>query len=131
MESAYEKSTYPIRLASKRKTSNKSISDITYVESGEGVHYLSLVIDAFSRKIMGYHLSRYMKTESVVQALKVAVKNRQYRHQTIHYSDRGLQYCSSIYQATLRANDIRPSMTGGYDCYQNALAERVNGILKQ
>ncbi|MEZ9723749.1 integrase core domain-containing protein, partial [Vibrio splendidus] len=54
-----------------------------------------------------------------------------YRHATIHHSDRGLQYCSSLYQEKLKKHDITPSMTDGYDCYQNALAERVNGILKQ
>lgn len=107
------------------------VSDITYVKSGEGTHYLSLVTDAFSRKIMGYHLSDDMSAEHVVKALKMAVKNRKTRRPLIHHSDRGLQYCSSLYQETLSENSIRPSMTDGYDCYQNALAERVNGILKQ
>ena len=107
------------------------VSDITYVQSDEGVHYLSLVTDAFSRKIMGYELSNEMKATDVVKALGMAVKNRQYSQPSIHHSDRGLQYCSSLYQDTLGKNNMRPSMTDGYDCYQNALAERVNGILKQ
>jgi len=107
------------------------VSDITYIESDEGVHYLSLVTDAYSRKIVGHKVSRNMKAESVVIALQQAVSNRQSKAPLIHHSDRGLQYCSELYQDELAANDIKPSMTDGYDCYQNALAERVNGILKQ
>lgn len=107
------------------------VSDITYVESEEGVHYLSLVTDAGSRKIMGHELSRAMKASDVVKALKRAVKQRCGGRPLIHHSDRGLQYCSQIYQAELSRHGIEPSMTDGYDCYQNALAERVNGILKQ
>lgn len=106
------------------------VSDITYVKSKERTHYLSLVTDAFSRKIMGYHLSDDMSSESVVKALKMAVKRRKSNFPLIHHSDRGLQYCSGIYQKQLSDNFIKPSMTDGYDCYQNALAERINGILK-
>lgn len=107
------------------------VSDITYLESHEGVHYLSLVTDAYTRKIMGYEVSREMKASDIVKALKMAIRARQMSHPLIHHSDRGLQYCSSEYQKVLSDNDITPSMTDGYDCYQNALAERVNGILKQ
>lgn len=107
------------------------VSDITYVKSDERTHYLSLVTDAFSRRIMGYHLSSDLAAENVVKALKMAVKGRVTNNQLIHHSDRGLQYAASVYQNELRRNDILPSMTDGYDCYQNALAERVNGILKQ
>jgi putative transposase len=107
------------------------ISDITYIKSRERTHYLSLVTDAFSRKIMGYHLSDDLSAESVVEALKMAVRNRIGAQPLIHHSDRGLQYASAVYQNELRRHGITPSMTDGYDCYQNALAERVNGILKQ
>ena len=107
------------------------VSDITYVETDEGVHYLSLVTDAYSRKIMGYEVSDNMRAESVVKALRLAAKQRKTRLSLIHHSDRGLQYCSTIYQQELKRHDMTPSMTDGYDCYQNALAERVNGILKQ
>ena len=107
------------------------VSDITYVESDEGVHYLSLVTDASSRKIMGHELSRDMKAENVVKALHHATQECNQTQFVIHHSDRGVQYCSSMYQEVLRANGMVPSMTDGYDCYQNALAERVNGILKQ
>ncbi|MCC9663227.1 IS3 family transposase [Pseudoalteromonas sp. MB41] len=107
------------------------VSDITYVQSTQGVHYLSLVTDAYSRKIMGYELSDEMKATDVVKALDMTIANRQYQCSTIHHSDRGLQYCSRVYQVKLNENGITPSMTDGYDCYQNALAERINGILKQ
>lgn len=107
------------------------VSDITYLETDQGVHYLSLVTDATSRKIVGYHVSDDMKADSVVKALKMAVRDKRYIANAVHHSDRGVQYCSAVYQQELQANRIQPSMTDGYDCYQNALAERVNGILKQ
>lgn len=107
------------------------VSDITFIKSGEGTHYLSLVTDAFSRKIVGHHLSDDMSTESVVEALKMAIEQKTSKYPLIHHSDRGLQYCASLYQNELAKAGITPSMTDGYDCYQNALAERVNGILKQ
>lgn len=107
------------------------VSDITYIKSRQRTHYLSLVTDAFSRKIMGYQLSNNMDAENVVKALDMALKNRKTSKKLIHHSDRGLQYASEIYQSKLRNNKVIPSMTDGYDCYQNALAERINGILKQ
>lgn len=107
------------------------VSDITYVESEEGVHYLSLVTDACSRKIMGHELSWEMKAGDVVKALQKAMKHKVGDTPLTHHSDRGLQYCSQIYQSELAAHDAVASMTEGYDCYQNALAERINGILKQ
>lgn len=107
------------------------VSDITYVKTREATHYLSLVTDAYSRKIMGYYLSNDMSADNVVKALKMAIKNRINNQPLIHHSDRGLQYCSTTYQDVLKKYNIQPSMTDGYDCYQNALAERINGILKQ
>lgn len=106
------------------------VSDITYVKSRQRTHYLSLVTDAYSRKIMGYHLSDDMATDQVIKALKMAIKTRATNKNLIHHSDRGMQYCSGTYQQLLGDNNITPSMTDGYDCYQNALAERVNGIIK-
>lgn len=106
------------------------VSDITYIKTREQTLYLSLVTDAYSRKIMGYHLSEDMSSENVVKALKMAIRNRKTNKPLIHHSDRGLQYCSALYQDVLAKHKIRPSMTDGYDCYQNALAERINGILK-
>ena len=113
------------------------VSDITYVESAEGIHYLSLVTDAYSRQIKGYRLSKDMRAENVVEALHMAMRYVDNRAELIiHHSDRGTQYCSNLYQQALKEYDIKPSMTDGYlakQCfsYQNALAERVNGILKQ
>lgn len=113
------------------------VSDITYVESAEGVNYLSLVTDAYTRQIKGYKLSSDMRAENVVQALHMAMKHMKDRATTmIHHSDRGSQYCPELYQSALRHYGVCPSMTDGYlakQCfsYQNALAERVNGILKQ
>jgi transposase InsO family protein len=107
------------------------VSDITYVESDEGVHYLSLVTDAVSRKIMGHELSHEMKASDTVKALEQAACSRLTVLPLIHHSDRGSQYCSALYQHALSKHQIKPSMTDGYDCYQNALAERINGILKQ
>ena len=104
------------------------VSDITYIKSREKTHYLSLVTDAYSRKIVGYKLSDDMGAENVVQAFNMAVKNRRSNEELIHHSDRGLQYCSAIYQKALLQNNVKPSMTDGYDCYQNALAERINGM---
>lgn len=106
------------------------VSDITYIKTKAQNCYLSLVTDAYSRRIMGYHVSEDLKTEGVMQALKMAVADRVYKHTLVHHSDRGLQYCAEPYQQLLRLHGITCSMTDGYDCYQNALAERINGILK-
>lgn len=106
------------------------VSDITYVPTKTGNRYLALVTDAFSRKIVGYHLSGDMRTENVAKALSMAIKHRKTKLPLIHHSDRGLQYCAAEYQQLLDKSSITPSMTDGYDCYQNALAERINGILK-
>ena len=107
------------------------VSDITYVRTHKGFCYLSLVTDAYSRRIMGYHVSDDMGAASVATALKMAVRGKRYDGKLIHHSDRGLQYCSAPYQKILDEHRIRCSMTDGYDCYQNALAERINGILKE
>lgn len=107
------------------------VSDITYLKSEERTHYLSLVTDAFSRRIMGYHLADDLSAENTVRALQMALRARHSTAALIHHSDRGLQYASAVYQNKLRCAGVSPSMTDGYDCYQNALAERINGILKQ
>ena len=107
------------------------VSDITYVGSRSNPQYLSLVTDAYSKKIMGYDLSESLAVEGSLRALKKALRGRKYRNRPlIHHSDRGLQYCSNEYQDVLKTNHITPSMTESYDPYANAVAERVNGILK-
>ncbi len=106
------------------------VADITYLPTADKFVYLSLVTDAYSRKIVGWHVHDSLQTEPVAQALKMALRGRQSDQRLVHHSDRGIQYCSSYYQAIHQRHGLRCSMTDGYDCYQNALAERVNGILK-
>lgn len=108
------------------------VSDITYIGNRQNPMYLSLITDAYSKKIMGFNVSKSLHASGTIDALKQAVKNRRYpQSQLIHHSDRGLQYCCDDYQLALRKNHITCSMTEQYDPYQNAVAERVNGILKQ
>ncbi|MDD3080239.1 MAG: DDE-type integrase/transposase/recombinase [Paludibacter sp.] len=103
--------------------------DITYIGSRNNHLYLSLITDAYSKKIMEYDLS--LAVESSVKALKMALRLRAYRsYSLIHHSDRGLQYCSNEYQLLLTQNHVLPSMTDNYDPHANAVAEGINGILK-
>jgi transposase InsO family protein len=107
------------------------VSDITYIKTKEGFMYLFLITDAYSKQIMGWELSDNMKTINAVNALKMAIKNRKYpERELIHHSDRGLQYCNPVYIKVLNENAVKISMTTKYDPYENAVAERVNGILK-
>lgn len=105
------------------------VSDITYVRVGEGFAYLSLITDAYSRKIVGHSLWRDLSTKGCVAALKTALKNNPVRDSLIHHSDRGLQYHSGAYTKALGCH-VRISMTEKSDPLENAIAERVNGILK-
>jgi transposase InsO family protein len=108
------------------------VSDITYIGKREKPCYLSLITDAYSKKIVGYNVSDNLNTESSLVALRLAVKQRKNKGiPLIHHSDRGLQYCSNEYQKILKKNEIQPSMTQNSDPYENAVAERINGILKQ
>ena len=105
------------------------VADITYLRVGEGFAYLSLITDAYSRKIMGYHLHPTLEASGCLKALEMALKNRQYEGALIHHSDRGIQYCCHDYTKRLTKADIAISMTlSGSE--ENAIAERVNGILK-
>ncbi len=107
------------------------VSDITYIGTRNKPMYLSLITDAYSKKIVGYDVSESLAVDGSVRALKMALRGRQYKQQSlIHHSDRGLQYCSNEYQAILKKHNITPSMTESYDPYANAVAERINGILK-
>ena len=108
------------------------VSDITYIGNRKNPSYLALITDAYSKKIMGYNVSDSLNVKGSLFALEMALKNRVYKNEPIiHHSDRGLQYCSNEYQQILDKNDIRPSMTEQYDPYENTIAERVNGVLKQ
>ena len=106
------------------------VADITYLPVQEGEAYVSLVTDAYSRKIVGYKVHDNLKAEAVMGAYQHALQKRRGGDELIHHSDRGIQYCSAQYQEIHARHGVRCSMTDGYDCYQNALAERVNGILK-
>lgn len=106
------------------------VSDITYIKTEQGHNYLSLITDAYSKKIMGYELLDNLSTEGPLKALESALKSRKYTHDLIHHSDRGLQYCSADYINTLKENNVKISMTENGDPYENAIAERINGILK-
>lgn len=79
---------------------------------------------------MGYQLSDNLRIESAMNTLRIAIKNRQYSHSLIHHSDRGLQYCHRDYINLLQKQNVSISMTTKYDPYENAVAERINGILK-
>ena len=106
------------------------VADITYLPVRQGEAYLSLVTDAYSRKIVGYHVHDNLKASSVVCAYQAALRSKTGKTGLIHHSDRGSQYCSELYQKMHEKHGVICSMTDGYDCYQNAIAERVNGILK-
>ena len=101
------------------------VADITYIAVGDDYCYLHLITDAYSKKIMGYHVSETLAASATVKALKMALKNRQYNRPIIHHSDRGLQYCSSAYVKVLNKNKIAISMTEDGNPYDNAIAERV------
>lgn len=107
------------------------VSDITYIRMVNQWGYLSLITDAYSRKIMGYNFRNDLAAEGCIEALKMALKNRVYNDQIIHHSDRGSQYCSNQYVNFLFQNNIAISMTENGDPYENALAERINGIIKK
>lgn len=106
------------------------VSDITYIHIGEDFGYLSLITDAYSRKIVGFFLCEDLSAKGCIVALKMALKNNPERNQLIHHSDRGLQYYSADYVKLLELNFIKVSMTEHSDPLENAIAERVNGILK-
>ncbi|RFZ94865.1 IS3 family transposase [Mucilaginibacter conchicola] len=108
------------------------VSDITYVETGEGYLYLSLVTDAYSRKIVGWNLSPKLEADGAVNALDMAILQLPDPHPSdlIHHSDRGIQHCCDKYISRLRSKDIHISMTENGDPLENAIAERVNDILK-
>ena len=107
------------------------VADITYLETQQSNSYLHLITDAYSKQIMGYELCNDMEASSTIKALKMAISNREYPQEPlIHHSDRGLQYCSKLYVNHLLKNNIQISMTENGDPYENAIAERMNGILK-
>lgn len=107
------------------------VSDITYILAGDGFAYLSLITDAYSRKIVGFYLSETLSATGSINALSMALKACQSTCGLIHHSDRGIQYCCLEYVSLLKENNIQISMTQSGDPLENAIAERVNGILKE
>ncbi|WP_317166386.1 IS3 family transposase [Yeosuana marina] len=106
------------------------VSDITYIRTVKGFCYLALITDMYSRKIVGYDLSDSLELKGCVRALNKAIYQTKNINHLIHHSDRGIQYCSNVYTQILKRNKIDISMTEENHCYENAIAERVNGILK-
>ncbi|HTI58689.1 IS3 family transposase [Mucilaginibacter sp.] len=107
------------------------VSDITYLRIKQDFAYLSLITDAYSRKIIGFCLSHDLSTDSCLKALRMALATRLTDAPLIHHSDRGTQYCSQAYTRLLKNKGIQISMTQSGNPRDNAIAERVNGILKQ
>ena len=106
------------------------VSDITYIPLKNRFAYLFLITDAYSRKIVGFHVNDDLKVSSAVVALKKALAQKPAETIVIHHSDRGIQYCSNEYVTLLQEHHALISMTQNGDPYENAIAERVNGILK-
>ena len=106
------------------------VSDITYIRTVKGFCYLALITDMHSRKVVGYDLSNSLELKGCIRALNKALYQARELKGLIHHSDRGIQYCSNTYTQILKRNHIGISMTEENHCYENALAERVNGILK-
>ena len=106
------------------------VSDITYLRLTKGFCYLSIVTDAYSRKIVGYLTHPTLASEGAVGSLIMAINTLKQKQSLIHHSDRGVQYCCADYVQVLEHCKIQISMTENGDPYENAIAERVNGILK-
>lgn len=106
------------------------VSDITYISLRQKFCYLFLVTDLFSRKIVGYSLSSKLTHQGAISALEMATMPLKTTAGLIHHSDRGCQYCCHDFMAVLTKKGVLSSMTDEAHCYQNAVAERVNGILK-
>jgi transposase InsO family protein len=110
------------------------VCDITYWRIKDGFLYISFITDAYSKKIVGYHLGKSLETSETIQALEMAISsisNEKKELELIHHSDRGTQYCSNEYVRLLENSKIKISMTENGDPLENAIAERVNGIIKE
>lgn len=106
------------------------VSDITYIRTVNGFCYLALITDVYSRKIVGFDVSNTLELTGSLRALQKALRRSSNIAGLIHHSDRGVQYCSHQYVNELKKRGLKISMTEENHCYENAIAERVNGILK-
>ncbi|RAR46195.1 IS3 family transposase [Flavobacterium lacus] len=118
-----------------QKSNQLWVSDITYWKISNGFVYISFITDAYSRKIVGYHVAQTMEAVETIEALKMAISGflnePDCPFQLTHHSDRGMQYCSDMYVRLLKNNNINISMTENGDPLENAIAERINGIIKE
>ena len=105
--------------------------DITYIQTSQGWLYLAVVMDLFSRRIVGWSMSRWMGRQLVIDALRMAIAMRQPEEGLIHHSDRGCQYTSDDFRYELAKYDIQCSMSGRGNCYDNAVVESFFGVLKR
>ena len=106
------------------------VGDITYISAGGGYHYLAVLMDLFSRKIIGWQLDDNMETPLVLATLKQAIKARQPEPGMIHHTDRGGQYAATIYRSLLKRSQMTQSMSRAGDCYDNAFMESCFGTIK-
>jgi transposase InsO family protein len=106
------------------------VNDITYIKVAANYAYLFLVTDAYSKKIMGWTINYTMKVKDAKKAILMAHRNRRFKNELFHHSDRGIQYCTPAYIKYIEKKGMIPSMTQDLHVYENAVAERVNGILK-
>jgi transposase InsO family protein len=106
-------------------------ADITYIRTDEGWMFAALIMDRYSRKIVGWDISDSLERDGCLRALRMALRGLVPGERPIHHSDRGCQYCCHEYHETLVANGLQASMTEDNHCYENAMSERLNGILKQ
>jgi transposase InsO family protein len=109
------------------------VSDITYWEIETGFVYISFITDAYSHKIVGFHVAESLESAETIKALEMALQNLSpdLQNNLIHHSDRGVQYCHHKYVKLLKDNNIQISMTENGDPLENAIAERLNGIIKE
>lgn len=107
------------------------VSDLTYIRTRDGYLYAALITDAYSRKIVGAHIGDTLEAEGCLVALNQALSEMPGGKTPLHHSDRGCQYCCHAYVDRLKERGLEISMTEVMHCYENAMAERVNGILKQ
>lgn len=126
----YRKYPNLIRELELLKSGKLWVGDITYLRTEKGFVYLSLITDAYSKKIVGWCLWPDLTSEGALNALKMAVSGEKVTPGLIHHSDRGIQYCCYDYVNYLKGTKIEISMTENGDPYENAIAERINGILK-
>ena len=132
-DSNHEHPIAPNRLARNFKATapnQKWVSDLTYIFTSDGWLYLSVVIDLFSRKVVGWSMSDDLKAQGTAEALKMAIARRRPGEGLMHHSDRGVQYACELYRSLLSGHGMQPSMSRTGNCYDNAVAESFFGTLK-